>query len=46
VTNFELAWTWNKVAVVENAKKVSTVPRLPLFAVHLFKCTLNRAPRC
>jgi len=30
VTNFELVWTWNKVAVVENATKVSTVPHLPL----------------
>ena len=30
MANFELVWTWNKVAVVENAKKVSTVPHLPL----------------
>jgi len=30
VTNSKLVWTWNKVAVVENAKKVSTVPHLPL----------------
>jgi len=28
VTNFELVWTWNKVAVVENAKKL-TVPTFP-----------------
>ena len=32
VTNFELVWTCNKVAVVENAKKVSTVPHLPPFS--------------
>jgi len=30
MTNFELVCTWNKVAVVGNAKKVSTVPHLPL----------------
>jgi len=29
VTNFELVCTWNKVAAVENAKSVSTVPHLP-----------------
>jgi len=28
VTNFELVWTCNKVAVVEHAKNVSTVPHL------------------
>jgi len=26
VTNFELVWTWNKVAVVENAKKCRLYP--------------------
>jgi len=30
VTKFELVWTWNKVAGVENAQKVSTVPYLHL----------------
>jgi len=29
VTNFELVWTWNKVAVVENAKKCWLYPTFP-----------------
>jgi len=29
VTNFELVWTWNKVAVVENAKTCRLYPTLP-----------------
>ena len=29
VTNFELIWTWNKVAVVENAKKCRLYPTFP-----------------
>ena len=29
VTNFELVWTWNKVAVVENAKKCRLYPPYP-----------------
>ena len=33
VTNFELVWTCNKVAVVENAKKCRLYPTFPLFQV-------------
>jgi len=29
VTNFEIVWTWNKVAVVENAKKCRLYPTFP-----------------
>ena len=29
VTNFELVWTWNKVTVVENAKKCRLYPTFP-----------------
>ena len=29
VTNFELVWTWNKVAVVENAKECRLYPTFP-----------------
>jgi len=29
LTNFELVWTWNKVAVVENAKKRPLYPTFP-----------------
>jgi len=29
VTGFELVWTWNKVAVVENAKKCRLKPTFP-----------------
>jgi len=29
VTNFSLVWTWNKVAVVEKAKKCRLYPTLP-----------------
>jgi len=29
VTNFEFVWTWNKVAVVENAKKCRLYPTFP-----------------
>jgi len=29
VTKFELVWTWNKVAVVENAKKCRLHPNFP-----------------
>ena len=35
VTNVELVWTCNKVAVVENGKKVLTVPQLPPFSSNL-----------
>jgi len=35
VTNFEFVWTWNEVAVVENAK-VSTVPHFRLHFKKLF----------
>jgi len=31
VTNFELDWTWNKVAVVENAKKCRLYSTFPYF---------------
>ena len=30
VTNFELVWTWNKVAVVENAKPFDCTPPSPI----------------
>jgi len=33
VINFELVWTCNKVAVVENAKKCRLYPTFPLFQV-------------
>ena len=33
VTNFELVWTSNKVAVVENAKKCRLYPTFPHFQV-------------
>ena len=32
VTDFELVWTWNKVAVVENAKKRRLYPTFPLLS--------------
>ena len=41
VTNFELVWTWNKVAVVKNAKKASTVPHLPLLT---YLCVYGEEP--
>jgi len=33
VINFELVWTWNKVAVVENAKKYRPYPTFPYLNV-------------
>ena len=45
VTNFELVWTWNKVTVVENAKKVSTVPHLP-YCEKNNRCLLLHMNRC
>ena len=35
MTNFELVWTCNKVAVVENAKKCRLYPTFPLFSSNL-----------
>ena len=34
VTNFELVWTWNKVAVFEDAKKSRLYPTLPYHDSH------------
>jgi len=34
VTNFELVWTWNKVAVVEIAKKCRLHPTFPYIKIH------------
>ena len=42
VTNFKLVWTWNKVAVVENAKKLSIVPTFPyLSCLTLIRCIFH-----
>jgi len=38
VTNFELVWTWNKVAVVENAKNVDCTPPSPTHTNWLLPC--------
>ena len=35
VTNFELVWTWNKVAVVENAKKCRLYPTFPYLSLEI-----------
>jgi len=55
VTNFELVLTWNKVAVVENAKMCRLYPTFPLFQVicpyfgliiaFRFVCDVTIAPR-
>jgi len=36
VTNFELVWTWNKVAVVENTKKGRLYPTLAYCFINKF----------
>ena len=41
LTNFELVWTWNKVAVVENAKKCWLYPIFPYLHFSLKIFTLN-----
>ena len=41
VTNFELVWTWNKVVVIENAKKCRVYPTFPYLHFSLKIFTLN-----
>jgi len=44
VTNFELVWTWNKVAVVENAKKCRLYPAFPYlhFSLKIFALNISQ----